>query len=79
MTLLRKSVSRVRNINKILDIANFGIKLNNSSLQMNERKPTWNCPVCDSKANYSDLLIDGYFQETLESKVRKILFLRLLS
>ena len=37
---------------------------------MNERKPTWNCPVCDSKANYSDLLIDGYFQETLESKVR---------
>merc|ERR1719219_1602190 len=37
-------------------------------LQMNERKPTWNCPVCDSKANYSDLLIDGYFQEVLESK-----------
>merc|ERR1712241_426316 len=37
-------------------------------LQMNERKPTWNCPVCDSEANYSDLLIDGYFQEVLESK-----------
>jgi len=37
-------------------------------LQMNERKPTWNCPVCDSKANYNDLLIDGYFQEVLESK-----------
>jgi len=37
-------------------------------LQMNERKPTWNCPVCDSKGNYSDLLIDGYFQEVLESK-----------
>ena len=35
---------------------------------MNERKPTWNCPVCDSKASYSDLLIDGYFQEVLESK-----------
>ena len=35
---------------------------------MNERKPTWNCPVCDSKANYNDLLIDGYFQEVLESK-----------
>jgi hypothetical protein len=35
---------------------------------MNERKPTWNCPVCDSKALYSDLLIDGYFQEVLESK-----------
>lgn len=37
-------------------------------LQMNERKPTWNCPVCDSKANYGDLLIDGYFMEVLESK-----------
>jgi len=37
-------------------------------LQMNERKPTWNCPVCDSKAFYNDLLIDGYFQEVLESK-----------
>ena len=35
---------------------------------MNERKPTWNCPVCDSKANYNDLLIDGYFLEVLESK-----------
>ena len=43
-------------------------------LQMNERKPTWNCPVCDSKANYSDLLIDGYFQEVLESKVIVCLF-----
>jgi len=37
-------------------------------LQMNERKPTWNCPVCDSKAYYNDLQIDGYFQEVLESK-----------
>ncbi len=37
-------------------------------LQMNERKPTWNCPVCDSKAFYNDLLIDGYFQEVLESQ-----------
>ena len=35
---------------------------------MNERKPTWNCPVCDSKALFSDLLIDGYFAEVLESK-----------
>jgi len=37
-------------------------------LQMNERKPTWNCPVCDKKALYDDLLIDGYFQEILDSK-----------
>jgi hypothetical protein len=34
---------------------------------MNERKPTWNCPVCDSKAAYDTLLIDGYFQTVLES------------
>ncbi|XP_059078425.1 E3 SUMO-protein ligase PIAS1-like isoform X2 [Tigriopus californicus] len=36
-------------------------------LQMNERKPTWNCPVCDSKALYDTLMIDGYFLEVLES------------
>ena len=35
---------------------------------MNERKPTWNCPVCDKKALYDDLLIDGYFMEVLEAK-----------
>ncbi|XP_017770658.1 PREDICTED: E3 SUMO-protein ligase PIAS1-like, partial [Nicrophorus vespilloides] len=36
-------------------------------LQMNERKPTWNCPVCDKPALYDDLDIDGYFQEVLNS------------
>jgi len=36
-------------------------------LQMNERKPTWNCPVCDSKALYDTLMIDGYFMDVLES------------
>ena len=35
---------------------------------MNERKPTWNCPVCDKKALYDDLLIDGYYQDILDSK-----------
>lgn len=29
---------------------------------MNERKPTWNCPVCERKALYDTLMIDGYFQ-----------------
>lgn len=29
-------------------------------LQMNERKPTWNCPVCDKPALYETLVIDGY-------------------
>lgn len=28
-------------------------------LQMNEKKPTWTCPVCDQKAPYDDLIIDG--------------------
>ena len=36
-------------------------------LQMNERKPTWNCPVCDKPALYDNLTIDGYFQECLNS------------
>lgn len=35
---------------------------------MNERKPTWNCPVCDKSALYDNLVIDGYFQEVLNSK-----------
>uniref|UniRef100_A0A669E920 Protein inhibitor of activated STAT, 2 n=1 Tax=Oreochromis niloticus TaxID=8128 RepID=A0A669E920_ORENI len=28
-------------------------------LQMNEKKPTWLCPVCDKKAAYESLIIDG--------------------
>jgi len=40
-------------------------------LQMNERKPTWNCPVCDKPAVYDNLFIDGYFQEVLASPLLK--------
>ncbi|XP_057669109.1 E3 SUMO-protein ligase PIAS3 isoform X2 [Diorhabda carinulata] len=36
-------------------------------LQMNERKPTWSCPVCDKPALYDNLVIDGYFTEVLSS------------
>lgn len=36
-------------------------------LQMNERKPTWNCPVCDKAALYENLVIDGYFQDVIAS------------
>ncbi|PSN42307.1 E3 SUMO-protein ligase PIAS1 [Blattella germanica] len=36
-------------------------------LQMNERKPTWMCPVCDKPALYDNLVIDGYFQQVLVS------------
>ncbi|XP_012674166.2 E3 SUMO-protein ligase PIAS1 isoform X2 [Clupea harengus] len=36
-------------------------------LQMNEKKPTWVCPVCDKKAPYEHLIIDGLFMEILSS------------
>ena len=35
---------------------------------MNERKPTWSCPVCDRAALYDNLVIDGYFQDVLNSQ-----------
>ena len=28
-------------------------------LQMNEKKPTWMCPVCDRPAEYKSLIVDG--------------------
>jgi ubiquitin C-terminal hydrolase len=28
-------------------------------LQMNEKKPTWTCPVCDKPAPFELLTIDG--------------------
>ncbi|XP_057687579.1 E3 SUMO-protein ligase PIAS2 [Corythoichthys intestinalis] len=34
-------------------------------LQMNEKKPSWICPVCDKKATYESLIIDGLFLEIL--------------
>ncbi|NWY08122.1 PIAS3 ligase, partial [Nothoprocta ornata] len=36
-------------------------------LQMNEKKPKWTCPVCDKKAPYNKLIIDGLFLEILNS------------
>ena len=36
-------------------------------LQMNERKPTWICPVCDKSILYDSLAIDGYFSDILSS------------
>lgn len=32
-------------------------------LQMNEKKPTWICPVCDKAALFQNLVIDGLFTE----------------
>ncbi|XP_060224922.1 E3 SUMO-protein ligase PIAS2-like [Meriones unguiculatus] len=34
-------------------------------LQMNEKKPTWICPVCDKKAAYESLVLDGLFMQIL--------------
>ncbi|KAH9362514.1 hypothetical protein HPB48_015572 [Haemaphysalis longicornis] len=39
-------------------------------LQMNERKPTWICPVCGKPAPFSMLLIDGLFKEVAEKAPR---------
>ncbi|XP_024115918.1 E3 SUMO-protein ligase PIAS2 isoform X2 [Oryzias melastigma] len=46
-------------------------------LQMNEKKPSWICPVCDKKAAYENLIIDGLFLEILNdcSDVDEIKFL----
>lgn len=27
---------------------------------MNEKKPTWACPVCDKPAAFDNLVIDGF-------------------
>ncbi|BFZ01890.1 hypothetical protein BsWGS_04929 [Bradybaena similaris] len=35
-------------------------------LQMNERKPTWMCPVCDRPCPYDKLIIDGYFVDIFQ-------------
>jgi len=34
-------------------------------IQMNERKPSWVCPVCDQKAYYDDLFKDGLFMSII--------------
>jgi hypothetical protein len=47
-----------------------------SYLMMNEKKPTWNCPVCDIYAPYHTLFIDGLFKEILaqEKEAEEVLF-----
>uniref|UniRef100_T1JE32 Protein inhibitor of activated STAT n=1 Tax=Strigamia maritima TaxID=126957 RepID=T1JE32_STRMM len=36
-------------------------------LQMNEKKPTWICPVCDKSAPFDKLVLDGLFMEIFAS------------
>jgi len=40
----------------------------NLFIQMNERKPTWQCPVCNGPALYKDLYLDGYFLDVVGSE-----------
>ncbi|KAI8847996.1 hypothetical protein BC829DRAFT_227070 [Chytridium lagenaria] len=35
-------------------------------LTLNERIPTWVCPICSKSALYENLIVDGFFQELLE-------------
>lgn len=41
-------------------------------LRMNEKKPSWICPVCYRPAYYQDLIIDGYFMEVLENTASNV-------
>ncbi|KAK7889655.1 hypothetical protein WMY93_025215 [Mugilogobius chulae] len=41
-------------------------------LQMNEKKPTWTCPVCDKPAPYELLTIDGLLSEILKETTEDI-------
>ena len=34
-------------------------------LLMNEKKPTWICPVCDKPAPFDKLIIDGYAKQAM--------------
>uniref|UniRef100_A0A3Q3J4C0 Protein inhibitor of activated STAT, 4a n=1 Tax=Monopterus albus TaxID=43700 RepID=A0A3Q3J4C0_MONAL len=41
-------------------------------LQMNEKKPTWTCPVCDKPAPFELLTIDGLLSEILKQTTEDI-------
>ncbi|XP_061681601.1 E3 SUMO-protein ligase PIAS4-A isoform X1 [Syngnathoides biaculeatus] len=41
-------------------------------LQMNEKKPTWTCPVCDKPAPFELLTIDGLLSEILKETSEEI-------
>ena len=36
-------------------------------IQMNEKKSTWKCPVCDGAALYDTLMVDGYFLDVINA------------
>lgn len=48
-------------------------------LQMNEKRPTWKCGICNNPAPYSKLVIDGYFQNILKEVGSDVQEVELLS
>ena len=40
----------------------------NLFINMNEKKPTWQCPVCNGPSLYKDLYLDGYFLDVVNSE-----------
>jgi len=36
-------------------------------LRMNEKKPKWNCPVCNKAAHFENLFLDGFYIQLLQS------------
>ncbi|WKX88308.1 hypothetical protein Q1695_008167 [Nippostrongylus brasiliensis] len=47
-------------------------------LQMNEKRPTWRCPVCSDWAPYKLLIIDEYFQNVLNNVEQEAVEVELL-
>lgn len=43
-----------------------------SFLQLQEQAPTWTCPVCSRKIEFTDLAIDKYVEEVLNSVPRDV-------
>jgi len=43
-------------------------------LRMNEKKPTWFCPVCDRRADYSKLIIDGFVVADISSSSSAVVY-----
>lgn len=37
-------------------------------ISLNEKKPAWNCPVCNRPLYYDDLLLDQYFLDVLQNE-----------
>ncbi|VDN05422.1 unnamed protein product [Thelazia callipaeda] len=48
-------------------------------LKMNEKRPTWKCPVCNNIASFKKLIVDGYFKKILKDTSVNVTEIELLS